>query len=316
MTHDWAARDWAYNLLMSVEPYSVLFTNGDNDTFPLWYLQEVEGIRRDVTVIVTSYLNTDWYTKQLKELTTPCAPGTDPASDWSVIQCQRPYDPSTTPAAYVTSASEADGRTPIVVESITPPTRSILPLTDQQIEEAALAYTRLDQGVAIQVGNIEARLPAGMLLQPWQRFGLTLLVESIEDRPIYFASSGNAAASLGVQPYLVRQGLAFRLHNGAPADEPRFANLGQSPYVPVTGEFVDGERTALLAEQVFVHRGGIPEWDHWPDIATIGIPNYYSWVYLALLEAAIISEDGEAISRYEARAQQWQALGTPEQAGL
>jgi hypothetical protein len=80
-------RTYARNIMNSLEPGAILFTNGDNDTFPLWYIQEVEGVRKDCRVVNLSLLNTNWYIKQMRDQ----EPKVPISWDDAAVEKMRPY---------------------------------------------------------------------------------------------------------------------------------------------------------------------------------------------------------------------------------
>ena len=316
--NDYSARDWAYNLLMSVEPHALIFTNGDNDTFPLWYLQEVEGIRRDVTVAVTSYLNTDWYVKQLRELSRPCGPGEDPDVDPTRILCQRPYTPVGTGALYTADprSAEAAGLVPLIVPGpVSPPSRSIInsELTDSIIELVTVtAVQPLPQDRRFSLGPVTATVAQGRQMQPWMQFVLSAIGNSIGDRPIYFASAVGAPEDLGLRNYLVRQGVAYRLWPGNPAllQPEGIAQVSDPAQVSGVGVWIDTERTRTLVDEVYLHRSGLPdEWDYWPDRSSRGIPTYYALAYFALYREASLRGDTATVNAMADRVEAWNRLG-------
>ncbi len=291
-TGDWAARDWAYNILQSVEPYGVLFTNGDNDTFPLWYLQEVEGIRRDVTVIVHSYLGTQWYPKQVRDLSRPCPEGVDPLATPTVVVCQRPFDPSTAVKPY-------QGMDPA------PPTRPIIAWDDATIDS-------LDPGFAVPrdttfdvTEGVRAAVRGGQVIYYPDIMVYHIIQQSLGDRPVYFAATAPPVYSAwGLQPYLVRHGLAFKVVRGPIEETDDRVNLADEMQGSGGPPWIDVERTSELLWGVF-RVDYLEDWEEWPEPSTeASIPTQYYVAYLMLGLAEQSLGDVPDAERAYARAEQ------------
>jgi hypothetical protein len=248
---DHAARDWAYDLLMSVEPYAVLFTNGDNDTFPLWYLQEVEGIRADVTVIVGQYLFTSWYPKQLEQLTRP--------------ENQRVFDAALVPGLY---------------EDPGVPSRSITSMTADEMDVVGTA--RLGQSLTIPFPELAITYPAESVLNRGHQLALRIIFDSIDERPIYFASMGGMLSELGLDPWGVRAGLVTELvPRSLDRASPSGFVKGSDPY---GGVWFDLDRSLRLYDEVYMYRG-IRDRPIWQDRSTVNIPLQYYAMALQLADA-------------------------------
>ncbi|MGQ0765730.1 MAG: glycosyltransferase family 117 protein [Gemmatimonadota bacterium] len=250
--NDVTTASFAHDLLNSVEPYGILVTVGDNDTFPLWYAQEVEGIRQDVVVANTSLLNTDWYTRQL------------------IRNPIREYDEEAGPAIY------NGGNWP---KPTTPP----VSLTLDQADSIPLAF-QLSDTMVFRTAEIEAQITPRVLTR-----ADIFVLQMIRDnpvRPIYFSrTAGSYGRELGLEQYLVTQGLARKLVPGGVMPGDRYA------YVPGEG-MVDIERSKVLWEEVFKAPAAFIRKDGWVDKPSVGIPALY--VTTGFMMYDILQSQGDA----------------------
>jgi hypothetical protein len=204
------ARDLAKDYLESCAPNAILFTFGDNDTYPLWYAQEVEGIRKDIRVINYSLLGIDWYINQLRYKVNE-----SPAIDviWSADQIEgskRDY------IEYRPSASMPDDKFYNLYDIMKNYVGKDNPDNDYSFPVKNVTVP-VDVAAAIKNGTVNASdstlssldfsLPRNALMKN-ELAVLNIIAANNWKRPIYFT---NAGAELGFDQYLRRDGLSYRL---------------------------------------------------------------------------------------------------------
>ena len=214
----YTTRDIAYNYLMSCAPNAILFTNGDNDTFPLWYAQEVEGIRTDVRVVNLMLLNMDWHIDQI----------TRKAYD------SEPLPVSLTPEQYINGNRDVV----FVQERLNQPAnlKDIMIFVSSDLPQAKIETSSgnkfnfvptrklrlpVDTAVVLKNGTVSPEdrdkiVPAIEWNYSRSTMGksslivMDILANNNWERPVYFASIGHEG-TLGLENYMQLEGFAYRL---------------------------------------------------------------------------------------------------------
>ncbi len=250
----YTTRDFGMNYLSSVDPNGIIFTNGDNDTFPLWYAQEVEGFRTDVRVVNLSYLTTDWYAHQMRVATdgAPGIPVSASPADYAYDRLQYSFfDPENMSSEEVSAATSLDDlyHSPQATYN------------GSRVMRYPMMYIPANAGAAARAGVIEEReLPAAeeairidLPNDPYNTSGGVTLSQALSldmintqvqngwNRPAYFAMTVPDEFYLSMGPYMRNTGLAYQV---TPLRNPEQGDAGNHPwtatdkmYRNVTGKF-------------------------------------------------------------------------------
>lgn len=210
--------DSAINYLQSCAPNAILFTGGDNDTFPLWYSQEVEGVRTDMRVIVLSYYNTDWYISQSMRPVYESE-----AFPYTLsIENYRQGGPNDMLFYYDAGIKNIDLKQYLDLLK-----KNYKGLAHPQYQSSNMLPSR-DLILSVDVEKIKAMgiVPKEMesLIVPYMRFRvqgnglekkdlamLDVLATSNWERPLYVNNTSLAQFNVDLRPYVVQEGNAYRI---------------------------------------------------------------------------------------------------------
>ena len=217
----YAMRDFAINYLNSLEPNAIVFCNGDNDTFPLWYVQEVEGVRPDVKIINLSYLNSDWYANQQRQQSYDAAP-----VDFTVTPADYAYGhlDVTLPgrggsadlltalkALYAGQYDQRYGYPMLSASTLT------IPVDKQKVLERGLVAPE-DSAMIEDRIVIDLSQASSVAAKGYVGLGEILMLDIIAtnaangwERPIYWASTVGPDYHLGLTPYVRSTGMTHQL---------------------------------------------------------------------------------------------------------
>jgi hypothetical protein len=212
----------AKNYLNSLAPNAILFTNGDNDTFPLWYAQEVEGIRTDVRVCNLSLLNTDWYIDQMRRRAYESAP-------LPIMMDEEKYRQGTRDVVLIGRSNAVVDLKEAIDETLLdenlqkypsqkgyyslPSGRFRVPVDSAAVMASGLVSPEEAQNL---VDAVEWTLTNGSGSTPSyvtknHYAALNLIANNNWERPIYFAVTTGPDSYLGLQDHFRLEGLAYRL---------------------------------------------------------------------------------------------------------
>jgi len=229
----WVPWDYAFNLLNSCRPNAILFTNGDNDTFPLWFAQEVAGVRKDVRVVNLSLGNTDWYIKQMLDN----EPILKLSYDKAAIDRDMVLDNS--------SASNPNHQVSTWVKNaqrLMPQLKNRIDAMEGQTLSPADSAKLMQFKVHYQVWDAFTewanRTRSGMMLTQ-HKLVIDLALQNM-DKPIEISTTVGTSNFMGLEKYMVQEGMVY--------------NFVKGDLNPKRNAF-DAAYTANLIDSVFKFRG-------------------------------------------------------------